>query len=187
LFEPETGEKSTPSETVRESETRAVSNFAKPFPVFDFLDDFADEFGREAETPVEVGSPLHIEEVSEGPKKKQSNSSSKLKPSILKTTPKPSRKSFRLASQCQPYFSKLSGGSKQEPVLVEDIVSSLDSSHVREAETTPEEQDPPEPSQFDKDKVPAEPQPESSLPSPKPSLMTEPSKPSLKTSTSKLA
>jgi len=182
---------------VRESETTAdpVSDFAKPFPVFDFLDDFADEFEREAETPVEAGSSLHVEEVSEGPKKKRVKrpagktdlpsvrqlKSEPSKPSILKTTPKPSRKSSRLAPLSRPRFSKPSGGSQQEPVLVEDIVSSPDSPPVHEAEVPPEEQALPKPSEFDKGKAPVEPQPESPLPSPKTSPTTEPSKPSVKT------
>jgi len=176
MLEPE-----TPVGTVRESETTTdpASNFAKPFPVFDFLDDFADAFEREAEPPVEEGSSLPEEVVSEGPKKKRFK-----QPAGKFTTPKPSRKSSRLAYLSRPRPSKLSGGTQQEPVLVEDIVSSPDSSHVHESEEPPEEQALPKPAEFDK--APAEPKPESPLPPPKTLPKTETSKPSFKTPSSKL-
>ena len=185
---PETGEETmsetlfdteTPSETVGESGTATdpVSDFSKPFPVFDFLDDFADEFAKGDETPVEAGGSLPEKEVSEGPKKKRFKQlAGKIdftKPSFQKTTPRPSRKSSRLAFRGRPQPSNLSGGSQQEPVLVEDIDSSPNTSPVRESVAPPEDQDP------------AEPEPDSSLPSPKTSPKTEPSKPSFKTPSSK--
>ena len=178
VFVPET-EDETVSENPIEVEKMAdpvIQDFSKPFPVSDFLDEFAEEFAQEAKTSVEAESSLPEKVVDEVPKKKRFKQlAGKIdfsKLSTPKTTPRPSRKSSRLAFRSRPQASKLSGGSKQEPVLVKDTDSSPNTSPVRESVAPPEEQ------------APAKTEPDSSLPSPKSSPKTEISKPSFKTPSS---
>ena len=71
---------------------------------------------------------------------KVSASPSHSKSATPKTTPKSSRKSYRLASQRTPRTSKLTGHSEQQPILVEEIVSSAESSPARDTGNAPAEQ-----------------------------------------------
>jgi len=75
---------------------------------------------------------------------KASSSPSQSKSAILKTTPKPSRKSYILAFQRTPRTVKSTGPSEQQPILVEEIVSSPESSPARDTGNTPTEQDSPQ-------------------------------------------
>jgi len=68
---------------------------------------------------------------------KASSSPSQSKSTTPKTTPKPSRKSYKLASQRTPRTVKSAGPSKQQPILVEEIVSSPESSPARDTGNTP--------------------------------------------------
>jgi len=71
---------------------------------------------------------------------KVSASPSHSKSATPKTTPKPSRKFYRLASQITPRTVKLAGPSEQQLILVEEIVSSPESSRARDNGNTPVEQ-----------------------------------------------
>ena len=75
---------------------------------------------------------------------KASTSPSQPKSPTPKSTPKLSRKSFRLASQSTPRTSKPAGPSEQQPTLIEEIVSSPESSPVREKGKAPAEQGSPQ-------------------------------------------
>ena len=70
---------------------------------------------------------------------KASSSPSQPRSGKPKPTPKSSRKSCRLASQSTSRPSKPAGSSKQEPPLVEEIVSLSESSPVRETRKAPAE------------------------------------------------
>jgi len=114
---------------------------------FDKVTDF--EKNEEFDTPVVIVQPktVKIPQTGEGQKKKRiqvraertdlslvcqframqakpSSSSSQTRSVTLKTTPKPSRKSYRLASQRTPRTSRSAGPSEQQPILVEENVSS---------------------------------------------------------------
>jgi len=100
---------------------------------------------------------------------KGSSSPSQPRSAKPKSTPKPSRTSYRLAFQSTSRPSKPAGSSKQKPPLVEEIVSSPESSPVRETRKAPAEQGYPQVSPAEspakgKGKAPAEP---SSTPSKK--------------------
>ena len=75
---------------------------------------------------------------------KVSASPSHSKSATPKTTPKPSRKFYRLASQITPRTVKLAGPSEQQLILVEEIVSSPESSPARDTKNTTGEQGSPQ-------------------------------------------
>ena len=124
---------------------------------------------EEPETPIEIvpTKPVEIPQTSEGPRKrrikvpagrtdlplvrkikamqsKASTSPSQPKSPTPKSTPKPCRKSFRLASQSTPRTSQPAGPSEQQPTLIEEIVPSPESSPVREKRKAPAEQGSPQ-------------------------------------------
>ena len=70
---------------------------------------------------------------------KASSSPSQSKSATPKTTLKPSRKSYRLAYQRTPRTVKPAGPSEQQPILIEKIVSSRESSPARDTGNTPAE------------------------------------------------
>ena len=100
---------------------------------------------------------------------KASSSPSQPRYAKHKPTPKPSIKSYRLASQSTSRLSTPAGSSKQEPPLVEEIVSSPESSPIRETGTAPTEQGSPQVSPAESSakgtgKAPAEPNSEQTPP-----------------------
>jgi len=94
---------------------------------------------------------------------KASSSPSQPKSAKPKPTPKPSRKSYRLALQSFSRTLKKTSSSKQAPPLVEEIVSSLESSPVRDSGNTPGEYDSPQTPIVSKGKAAAEPTSEPTL------------------------
>jgi len=67
---------------------------------------------------------------------KPSDSPSQPKSSTTKPTAKPTRKSFRIASQSTSKAPKSVKPSEQEPILIEEIGSSAESSPIKESGTT---------------------------------------------------
>ena len=153
---------------------------------FDRVADF--EKDKEVEIPILAVQPttLKVPQTSEGQKKKQikipagrtdlplvrqfkamqgkaSSSPSQSKFAKPKPAPKPSIKSFCLASQSFSRTLKKTGSSKQSLPLVEEIVSSPESSPVRDSRNTPGEQGSPQTLVVSKGKAPAEPTSEPTL------------------------
>jgi len=133
---------------------------------FDNLDRVADvESDEKPQTPIEIiqTKPIQIPQSEEGHRTKRvetpagrtdlplvckllgmqaklSTSPSQAKSSSPKSTTKPSRKSFRLASQSTSKLPKSAKPSEQEPILIEEIGSSAENSPIKEAGEAPAEQ-----------------------------------------------
>jgi len=94
---------------------------------------------------------------------KASSSPSQPKSTKPKPSVKPTRTSFRIATQSTQKPRKKSGSSKQSPPVIEEIVCSLKESPLRDLEITPEEQGFPKTSAVSMGTTPAEPTSEPTL------------------------